>query len=96
MAARLLPVGLGLLLFSLLILADATPPDPTWIGGLWDDGDGDDAIILVTTSPAPLPVPFVHCPDPHWTWVWLIPIGDEAMPPATTPRPHFSRGPPLS
>ena len=96
MAARLLPVALGCLLFFLLVLAYATPPDPNWIGGLWDNDDGDDAILLVTTSPTPPPVAFVHCPDPHWTSVWLIPIADEPLPPATKPRPRCSRGPPLS
>ena len=28
-------------------LAHASPPDPTWIAGLWDDADHDDAIIAL-------------------------------------------------
>lgn len=44
-------------------LAHASPPDPTWIAGLWDDADHDDAVIAllgidgfvvtVTLSPQP-------------------------------------------
>jgi hypothetical protein len=34
---------------TLAPLAYATPPDPTWIAGLWDDDDHDDVIALVTS-----------------------------------------------
>jgi hypothetical protein len=41
--------GLGLLLFACLIsitpLAYASPPDPTWTEGIYDDDDGDDIIV---------------------------------------------------
>jgi hypothetical protein len=30
-------------------LGYATPPDPTWIAGFWDDGDYDDVITLITS-----------------------------------------------
>jgi hypothetical protein len=40
-------------------LAAASPPDPTWIAGVYDDGDLDDAILLagslVGVSDAPDP-----------------------------------------
>jgi hypothetical protein len=35
-------------LFTLLPLAEATPPDQTWISGLYDNGDQDDVVILIT------------------------------------------------
>ena len=39
---------LVLLLCTLTPLAFADPPDPLWIGGLWDDDDFDDVIYIVT------------------------------------------------
>jgi hypothetical protein len=35
-------------LLALQPLAQATPPDPTWIPGLWDDADYDDVVLVVT------------------------------------------------
>jgi len=44
--------ALGLLLFACLLsitpLAYASPPDPTWTEGLYDDADGDDIIVSLT------------------------------------------------
>jgi hypothetical protein len=37
-------------MLSLGVLAYASPPDPDWIGGLWDNGDYDDIILLVTSG----------------------------------------------
>lgn len=37
-------------LLSLSALAHASPPDPDWLGGLWDNGDYDDIILLVTSG----------------------------------------------
>ena len=45
---------IGSLLVALLValtpLAYASPPDPTYISGLWDDGDYDDVVILATSA----------------------------------------------
>lgn len=35
---------------SLTCLAHASPPDPDWIGGFWDNGDYDDVVLLVTSG----------------------------------------------
>jgi len=35
-------------LLSLPPLAHASPPDPTWIPGFYDDNDYDDVILLIT------------------------------------------------
>jgi hypothetical protein len=67
--------ALGLLLFvcltSLTPLAYASPPDPTWIEGMYDDADGDDVVVslyaaawvvqlapLTTLAPLFVAVPF--------------------------------------
>ena len=35
---------------ALTPLAHASPSDPSWIAGLWDDADYDDVVILITSS----------------------------------------------
>ena len=92
---QLLAVALGLLVL-LPALAYATPPDPTWIGGFYDDDDYDDVILLVNAIPYPPETASVPCPDPWWTLAWLIPIPGEQRPPPVTRRRQLARGPPLS
>jgi len=47
---------LALLLVALLVgvstAAFADPPDPTWIGGYWDDDDFDNAVNAIRTATA--------------------------------------------
>jgi hypothetical protein len=44
---RFVLVGVSGLLTT---LAYASPPDPSWIAGLWDGGDHDDVVIRITAS----------------------------------------------
>src|SRR5439155_26820372 len=53
------PVSVRRLLVLLLLigalasagpLAYASPPDPAWIAGFWNDGDYDDGVLLVTSG----------------------------------------------
>ena len=37
-------------LSALAPLALASPPDPIWVGGLFDGGDSDDVIVAATSS----------------------------------------------
>ena len=60
----LLPVVLVLLLLP--VIAFASPPDPSWIAGIYDAADADDIVILVyettaTSAPAPSPIPSLPC-----------------------------------
>jgi hypothetical protein len=41
---------LGLVLPALAALAHASPPDETWLPGIYDDADFDDVITLITSS----------------------------------------------
>jgi hypothetical protein len=52
--ARALLLVLALALLALTPLAYASPPDPVWIPGFFDDGDNDDAVFLITSSSAAL------------------------------------------
>jgi hypothetical protein len=47
--AVVLLVVLGLV--ALPALAHASPPDPTWISGLYDGGDCDDVVVAATSTP---------------------------------------------
>jgi hypothetical protein len=42
--------ALGTMLLVLTPLALASPVDPTWIPGLWDDADFDDVILFLTSD----------------------------------------------
>jgi|SRR5215467_13750766 len=49
------PGGLSAMLLALLIiapvtLAHASPPDQTWLAGVYDQGDFDDVVCLLTSA----------------------------------------------
>ena len=41
-------LALVVLLAATVPLAYASPPDPIWIGGVYDDDDLDDVVVLIT------------------------------------------------
>jgi len=47
---RPLQVPLAVLVLMLTPLAHAGPPDQTWLGGLYDNGDYDDVVLLVLSN----------------------------------------------
>src|SRR5262249_25734326 len=68
---RARPVLLPLLiavLWLLVPLAYATPPDPTHVPGIWDDADYDDVVILATSSSG---VTDLHTPS-SLTWRLVV------------------------
>src|SRR5262245_10460105 len=52
----LLGVATLIIPMLLLVLAYASPPDPAWISGVYDDADGDDVIVQVTSAVGHVPV----------------------------------------
>ena len=44
--------GLLILLFAILPLAEASPPDPLWVGGMYDGADLDDVVAAVIAATA--------------------------------------------
>jgi hypothetical protein len=50
-----LTLPLTFCLVTLTPLCHASPPDPTWIAGLYDDGDYDDVVLGVTGTMAVAP-----------------------------------------
>ena len=50
MKARLVIAIVVSVLFTLRALAYATPPDPAWIAGFWDNADHDDMVALAMSA----------------------------------------------
>ena len=84
--AAALPIVLGLILLPLL--AFASPPDPSWVAGIYDGADGDDIVSLVyETSGANQATPSHLGPLPCLLEVCLDGIA------RYVPDHHFTRGP---
>ena len=83
MLQRYCVVVLVAALLALVPAAYADPPDPTWIGGYWDDGDFDNVVILIVAACA-VEVPSLTDFGP----LWAPRIGIEPVP------PRFVQGPP--
>jgi hypothetical protein len=46
---RLFPLALVVVLLALVPIAQASPPDPLWIPGIYDAADSDDAILAAAS-----------------------------------------------
>jgi hypothetical protein len=88
----LLVVGL---ILGLTPAAYADPPDPTWIGGYWDDDDFDNVVTFICGTSA-IAVPCTVDAGPMWAPV----ARGEPWEPNTGPAPlcsdASSRAPPVS
>src|SRR5262245_48417789 len=47
---RILLAAVIAILAAMPVLAFASPPDPTWTPGIYDDADYDDVVVLVTSA----------------------------------------------
>ena len=100
MARRIPMLALVAALLTVLValtpLAYASPPDPTWVSGFFDDGDYDDAVFLITSSQATLDAFPLCCWTPFP--VFGRAVGAEDPGPASTPYSSTAdaRAPPLS
>src|SRR5262249_55953079 len=91
---RLVTVALLGVLGCLPGLADADPPDPTWIAGFWDNADFDDVVILITSTSVAAETNSLCALEPHLTVVWTVPLGDRPLSPRPAIGLHPPRGPP--
>jgi hypothetical protein len=93
---RWLRIVLIALLSSLTPVAHASPPDQTWIAGLYDDADYDDAVMAVVAGVASLEAQPSHERRHVDVALTLVRILDER--PHATPPPSstHTRAPPLS
>jgi len=87
----------GLLVVALVVLcpvAHASPLDPTWIAGFWDDGERDNLISRVTSmaSVADMNLVFARVPVPVVASVATLEPESFSAP---TLSPTGSRAPPV-
>lgn len=83
-------------LAALTALAYATPPDPSWMSGFFDDDDNDNGVFFITSSLAALDT-FLSCPwRPFPVFGPAVALEDPG--PARTPYSSTAdaRAPPLS
>src|SRR5713101_2445262 len=75
-------------------LANASPPDPTWIGGFYDDGDYDDAVLALLAIDGLTSEPLIAI-EPAEV---VQPLHSPALPLAPSPPVEVghSRSPPLA
>jgi len=96
---RLLRGFCSLVLIALIVgltpVAYADPPDPTWIGGYWDDDDFDNVVAFIASTCA-VPVLYTVDAGPQWAPIARV----EPCEPNATPAPLrsvvSSRAPPAS
>lgn len=75
-ASRVLLVALiAIAPLTLVTLAHASPPDPSWVQGIYDDADHDDVATFLTSETGQVRV--VTTPDPPIH----VPAGRVAAPP---------------
>jgi len=96
MIRRCLPWVLVGAMLTLTPLAHASPPDQTWIGGLFDDDDYDNVIVSVTASVASVTLRLSHDSQrlqPARPFVGPI---DESVPRTASHSSSHTRAPPSS
>ena len=95
MSLQFLKLALIGVLVCLRTLAYADLPDPTWIGGFWEDDDYDDVVFYTTSFSAAETAPLRDL-RPYWTPIWIVPLEAGQSVPAREIPPHHPRGPPLA
>ncbi len=81
-------------LVGLVPLAYASPPDPAWISGVYDDGDYDDVVEIAASISAPQePGPLVVI-VPVTIVLAVFRLSDAAHPAIATVAASQSRAPP--
>src|SRR5882724_2390726 len=65
---------------TLPLLAQASPPDPIWLPGIYDDADYDDVIGLLTDTAAVRELPLVAA-DPACLGFWPVLGGSASVVP---------------
>lgn len=83
-------------LFVLRPMAFASPPDQSWLGGLFDDADYDDVILLITgCCPATVSVATCEAP-PQFIVVYPVAPSPERAAPGPFLPSHDTRAPPVA
>jgi hypothetical protein len=92
---RLLALLLVLVIAGLAPATYADPPDPSWLGGYWDDDDFDDVIILLNGTVAIVQTLVLHAAPPGEV-VALVHTADAITIPPAVDETASPRAPPLT
>ena len=93
---RALVLLLLVCLFILTPFAYASPPDPTWVDGFFDDADGDDVVISISWAAWAVELDPLAVVTPLFASVPLLPAGEPRLA-SIAPRPVFlGRAPPVA
>jgi hypothetical protein len=80
-------------LAALTPLAHASPVDPTWVAGFWDNGDFDDVVLFICGIAADLIAPPTSPRDTDEIGAG-IQLTEPTKPPLANPSSTLSRAPP--
>jgi len=86
---------LAILVVALTPIAYADPPDPTWLGGWWDDDDFDNVVMFIASAMAIVAPLVIDSGPPSTSEQWV----ELAQPPARSGSLQaltYSRAPPVS
>jgi hypothetical protein len=94
LATRALLLFVACLIVALTPLALADPPDPTWLGGYWDDDDFDNVVLFLLSTYAV--VALAVWTGPRWMCVALVEQRSPATIPVRLVGSTAPRAPPLA
>ncbi len=83
-------------LLTLAPLAQASPPDQSWIGGFYDDADYDDVVLIITSTVGVVEVEPLASLQPALFLVAQAPWLDETDAPRPDLQSTPTRAPPLA
>ena len=83
------------LILGLVPMAWASPIDPSWIKGIYDNADFDDVVTYLTSFLIATPAIPVHELLPTLVAVRAEPLVDEKSPASQSNSRHSPRAPPL-
>jgi len=95
LATSIVALVLAGLIALLAPLAFADPPDPTWIGGYWDDDDFDNVVDFIGRANAVVALPPLAA-GPSSPTVIILERPDPITPPAPIHATASPRAPPRS
>jgi len=78
----------------LVPLAEASPPDQSWLGGFFDDADYDDVVVSVTSAVSAVESHAYHETGPVQTITERTIQVDESAPALPALSQKFARAPP--
>ena len=74
--------------------AYADPPDPTWIGGFWDDDDFDNVVAFIASTCA-VAVLYTVDADPRWAPIARVELCEPNSAPSPLRSVASPRAPPV-